>query len=84
MKDPGCNPNIGHDKPGGCPDGFQGKPHHEEGDMQHKGGPDNGPMDQGGIVKTYCSKTPDDPHCKDDPNYIPRECNTVGQKPNWC
>jgi len=29
MRNPGCDPNLPHDQPGGCPDGFQGKPHHD-------------------------------------------------------
>jgi len=38
--EPGCNPDLPHDKRGGCPDGFQGKPHH--------GGPDDEDMNPPG------------------------------------
>jgi hypothetical protein len=37
---------------------------------------------QGG--KSYCDRTPDDPHCNDNRNYMPEECKKEGDKPSWC
>ena len=49
MGDPGCDPNLAPDA-GGCPDGFQGKPHHDGpgGPNDHQPGMTGGPNDHRG------------------------------------
>ena len=74
MGNPGCDPNLAPDA-GGCPDGFQGKPHHDGPDGHKPGGPNDhhdnkGPNDhmRGGPNDHRGPGGPNDHHDNKGPN----------------